>query len=172
MRACIYSLLRPRNFFFLFRVLQDTLHISLKMTKLHMRAATLADIPRLAEIWAIAFLDDAFYNTIFPRRSEFMADYRAMWARKLKKRFLGLGEWYIVVEAEVVDASGQSRMEIAGWASWKRMGSSKAAEKIAADNECFLKGVCEVGWVGCLLGEKEGLCRADIIQELNGSFST
>lgn len=111
------------------------------MTKLHMRAATLADIPRLAEIWAIAFLDDPFYNTIFPWRSEFMDDYRAMWTRKLQKRFLGPGEWYIVVEVDVVDAGGQSRREIAGWASWKRMGSSKAAEKIAADNETFLKGV-------------------------------
>lgn len=136
----------------------EILHIPLTMTKLHMRAATLADIPRLAEIWAIAFLDDSFYNAIFPRRSEFMADYRAMWTRKLQKRFLGLGEWYIVVEVDVVDAGGQSRREIAGWASWKRMGSSKAAEKITADNESFLKGVCEVGRVECPPGRKDGLC--------------
>lgn len=132
----------PSKFKFFFHPERcEILHIPLTMTKLHMRVATLADIPRLAEIWAIAFLDDPFYNTIFPRRSEFMADYRVMWARKLQKRFLGPGEWYIVVEVDVVDAGGQSRREIVGWASWKRMGSSKAAEKIAADNESFLKGV-------------------------------
>lgn len=115
------------------------------MTKLHMRAATLADIPRLAEIWAIAFLNDPFYNAIFPHRSEFLVDYHKMWVTKLQKRFLQPGDWYIVVEVDVVDASGRPRKEIAGWASWKRMGSSKAAEKAAADNHCFLKGVYKTG---------------------------
>lgn len=111
------------------------------MSKMHMREATLADIPRLAEIWSIAFLKDTFYNTIFPHRSEFLVDYRNMWTRKLQGRFLQLGERYLVVETDVVDTDGQSRKEITGWASWKRMGSSKAAEKIVADSECILRGM-------------------------------
>lgn len=112
-----------------------------EMSKMHMREATLADIPRLAEIWSIAFLKDAFYDTIFPHRSEFLVDYRNMWTRKLQGRFLQLGERYLVVETDVVDTNGQSRKEITGWASWKRMGSSKAAEKIVADGECILRGM-------------------------------
>lgn len=112
-----------------------------------MRVATLADIPRLADIWVIAFLDDSFYNAIFPHRSEFLVDYHKMWVTKLQKRFLQPGDWYIVVEVDVIDANGRSRKEIAGWASWKRMGSSKAAEKVAADNYCILKGVYKTSWV-------------------------
>lgn len=108
---------------------------------MHLREATLADIPRLAEIWSIAFHTDPFYDTIFPHRSEFFDDYRNMWTTKLHKRFLQLGEQYIVVETDVMDTNGKSRTEVTGWASWKRMGSSKTAQKISADRECILRGV-------------------------------
>lgn len=108
---------------------------------MHLREATLADIPRLAEIWSIAFSTDPFYDTIFPRRNEFLDDYRKMWTTKLHKRFLLPGEQYIVVETDVMDTNGKSQTEVTGWASWKRMGSSKTAQKISADRECILRGM-------------------------------
>lgn len=111
------------------------------MSKMRLREATVADIPRLAEIWSIAFSTDPFYDAIFPRRNEFFDDYRNMWTTKLHKRFLQVGEQYIVVETDIIDTSGRSRAEVTGWASWKRMGSSKTAQKISEDGECVLKGV-------------------------------
>lgn len=133
---------------------RDTLPVQVKkeMSKMHIREATLADIPRLAEIWSIAFFDDAFYNTIFPRRREFLDDYRNMWTKKLQKRFLQLGEQYLVAETDVVDTNGRSRTEVTGWASWTRMGSSKAAEKIAADGESILRGEYRTSWAPCRTG--------------------
>lgn len=118
-------------------------HRKEEMSKMRLREATVADIPRLAEIWSIAFSTDPFYDAIFPRRSEFFDDYRNMWTTKLHKRFLQVGEQYIVVETDIIDTNGRSRSEVTGWASWKRMGSSKTAQKISEDRECILKGVCK-----------------------------
>lgn len=114
------------------------------MPEIHIREATLADIPRLAEIWSIAFDNDTFYNVIFPRRVEFRDDYRNMWTTRLRRRFLGLGERYLVAETDVEEANGRSRKEIVGWASWFRMGSSEAAQKVLQEREDILRGVYKI----------------------------
>lgn len=121
------------------------------MPKIYIREATLADIPRLAHIWAIALDNDSFYDVIFPRRREFFDDYRDMWTARLRKRFLQPGERYIVAETDVEEANGRSRKEVVGWGSWMRMGSSEAVKKAVLEGESVLRGLWETR-SGFLLG--------------------
>lgn len=112
---------------------------------MHIRDATLSDIPCLVEIWLIAFRTEPDYKVTFPWRNEFPDDYKRLWTTRFTAAFLEAEERYLVVETAVVDGNGVSRLEITGWTSWTRKGSSQAAEKIRADNNSFLKGKGDLG---------------------------
>lgn len=107
--------------------------------KFSIRTATLADVPRLASIGAPAFIDDGFYDVLYPRRREFYDDYLHSWKLKLQKGILS-DVVYLVAETDLTDEStGRSRKEIVGWVAWQRMGTSAEAERIRAEGQGVLK---------------------------------
>lgn len=107
---------------------------------MHIRDATLDDIPRIAELWITAFSGDPDYDALFPWRPEFPADYQRLWTTKITATFLRGEERYLVVEAAVADDNGGSRAEVVAWASWSRRRGSWATGKIHVDNDGVLKG--------------------------------
>lgn len=107
---------------------------------MYLRDATLGDIPRLVEIWLVAFLEDTSYNAVFPWRKEFPDEYQRLWTTKITTEFLQAEGGYLVVETDVIDGKGRSGKEVVGWALWTRKGSSQAAKKIRADNDTASKG--------------------------------
>lgn len=115
----------------------DPLH---RTSKMHMRDATLRDIPRLVEIWITAFLADSSYDAVYPWRHERPDDFQRLYAKNITTAFLQGSQRYLVVETDVVNGNGRSETEIVGWTSWTRNGSSQAAQKIRANNKTVVKG--------------------------------
>lgn len=108
--------------------------LPLHNSAMHIREATIDDIPRLTELWLAACGTHSAFDTLFPCRIEAPEDFRLMIAEDILDSFLQGEERYLVVETET------EQRQVVAWASWTRMGSSDVAAKIRAQSDSVMKG--------------------------------
>lgn len=99
---------------------------------MHIRDATISDIPHLSALFVTAFRDDPDYDTAYPWRASAPDDFARLMTAEITHKFLQGKGRFLVVETD----QGQ----VVAWACWTRIGSSTAAKRIRAGNDSVLKG--------------------------------
>lgn len=100
---------------------------------MHVRDATISDIPHLAALFLTAFSEDPDFETAYPWRASAPDEYTQLMNAEITRLFLHGQGRFLLVETE--------QQKIVAWACWTRKGSSAAAERIRAENDSVLKGV-------------------------------
>lgn len=102
---------------------------------MHIRDATISDIPHLSALFVTAFSDDPDYESAYPWRASAPDDFARLMTAEIMQMFLQGKRRFLVVETQ----QGQ----VVAWACWTRIGSSTAAERIRAENDSVLKGAAD-----------------------------
>lgn len=87
---------------------------------MHLRLATVQDLPAIANVAAQAMFDDELFALICPKRHEYYSDYRDGFLRRVQDK-LPLPGWVVVV---AVDAG-----QVAGYSVWERIGNTGSAKR-------------------------------------------
>ena len=103
--------------------------------KMHIRPLEPADLPRTADILAVAMLDDELFEYLCPARKEHYSDFRNFFLRRQKLRLSTPG-W--VLRVAVTDAGDWCAEDeggrIVGYAAWERMGDDPDSLKWKSHN--------------------------------------
>ncbi|KAK2877095.1 hypothetical protein FQN49_001418 [Arthroderma sp. PD_2] len=100
-----------------------------------------ADFPTVAAILANAMKDDDLCKAVFPRREEYYYHFLDGFVRRTKSRYWRPG-CVMYVAVTVPDEDGCSNNEkVVGHATWRRTGSSPAAQAWIAENEGYWNGM-------------------------------
>lgn len=105
---------------------------------MHLRDATISDIPHLGTLFLAAFRDDLDYDAVYPWRATVPGDFAQLMTAEIRQMFLQGKGRFLVVETD--------QLRVVGCAFWTRKGSSPAAMAIRARNDSTLKGAGSLAW--------------------------
>lgn len=94
------------------------------------REATVKDLNRVADISSLAFLENALFDNLNPRRHQYFEQFRYTRLRHARNAMLKPSMRLLVAETD----SG----EVVGYAIWERLGNDPIAQKVKAERDGIL----------------------------------
>lgn len=94
------------------------------------REATIKDLNRVADISSLAFLNNALFDNLNPRRHEYFESFRYTRLRHARNAMLKPSMRLLVAETDCG--------EVVGYAMWERLGNDPIAQKVKAERDGIL----------------------------------
>lgn len=94
---------------------------------IQVREATVKDLNRVADISSLAFLNNALFDNLNPRRHEYFESFRYTRLRYARNAMLKPSTRLLVAETNAG--------EIVGYAIWERLGDDPIAQRVKAERD-------------------------------------
>lgn len=94
---------------------------------IQVREATVKDLNRIADISSLAFLNNALFDNLNPRRHEYFESFRYTRLRYARNAMLKPSMRLLVAETDSGD--------VVGYAIWERLGDDPIAQRVKAERD-------------------------------------
>lgn len=94
---------------------------------IQVREATVKDLNRIADISSLAFLNNALFDNLNPRRHEYFESFRYTRLRYARNAMLKPSIRLLVAETDTGD--------VVGYAMWERLGDDPIAQRVKAERD-------------------------------------
>lgn len=122
--------------------------------EVHLREATLADVPAAARVLTSAFVDDPLSALLFPKRREFPDGYDQRYRAIARAGILSPESVCLIAEADVQDDQGNWQRDVAGFAYWiRKIGKKDMEGKDAEKIQRWKQG--RDSWMKCMFASSE-----------------